>query len=114
MNFYRKNKRASALKRIRSKFGRNSTYEVLLFCSNTNVYAQIINIKDMKVETSSSTLKFDKNKNHKNIQCASLLGVELANKCKERGIDVVNFNRGEKIFHGVIKSFADSFYNNLH
>ena len=36
----------------------------------------------------------------------------LAQKCSEAKINP-SFNRAEKIFHGVVKELADSFYSNL-
>ncbi len=38
-------KRASAIKKIRAKFGRGVVYELLVFCSGKNIYAQIVDLK---------------------------------------------------------------------
>ena len=114
MREYRRQKRASAIKRIRAKFGYGCQHEVLLFCGSKNVYAQVIDLKSGKTLFSVSTLALrDGVKNCKNIKKAEELGKILADKCKEKKITKISFNRAEKIFHGVVKSVADSFYGNL-
>lgn len=114
MNALRKEKRAGAIKRIRAKFGYGCKNEVLVFVSNKNVYAQVIDLLNGKTLFAVSTLnlKKDKNKNIKNIKVADELGKMLAKKCSEAKINP-SFNRAEKIFHGVVKALADSFYSNL-
>ena len=114
MREYRRQKRASAIKKIRAKFGYGCQYEVLLFCSNKNVYAQVVDLKSGNTLLGVSTLALrDGAKNCKNIKKAEELGKILADKCKEKKITKISFNRAEKIFHGVVKSVADSFYGNL-
>ena len=103
-------KRASAIKKIRAKFGRGVVYELLVFCSGKNIYAQIVDLKSGNTKLSMSTCDKNDKKNHRNIATASKLGAEMAKKCKQEKITNVSFNRAEKIFHGVVKALADSFY----
>ncbi len=120
----KRKKRSGAIKRIRAKFGRATKFEMLIFCSNRNVYAQIVNLTNGKTEFTVSTLKVnhadsgsekkDKGcKNCRNVNVARELGVKVAEKCKAEGIDNVSFNRAGKIFHGVGKAVADGFYESL-
>lgn len=114
MNVVKRQKRTSAIKKIRAKFGYGCKYEVLIFCSNRNIYAQVIDLLNGKTLFTTSTLKLAKsdNKNAKNINYGKELGIALAKLCKDRNINP-SFNRANKIFHGVVKSVADSFYSNL-
>ena len=108
----RKKKRASAIKRIRAKFGRYVEHEILIFVSGRNVYVQIIDIKSGKTVKTLSTRKKGDKKNHRNIKAATELGKKVAIECKDNNINVdnVSFNRAEKIFCGVVKAVADGFY----
>ena len=108
----KKKKRCSAIKRIRSKFGRDVGYEILIFCSSRNIYAQVVNLKSGKTEITVSTCDKNNKANHRNIVNANKLGKELAEKCRDKNISSPSFNRGEKIFHGIVKNVADSFYGN--
>ena len=103
-------KRASAIKKIRAKFGRNVSHEVLVFCSGRNIYAQVVDLKNGNTKFSISTCDKNDKKNHRNIATASKLGSDIAKKCKQENITNVSFNRAEKIFHGVVKAVADGFY----
>lgn len=113
MDSLKRKKRSSNIKMITSKFGYKCRYEVLLFVSGKNIYAQIIDLMNKKTLLSASTLSTKDNKNHRNIACGKKLGKVLAEKCNDAKISNISFNRGEKIFHGVVKALADSFYSNL-
>lgn len=114
MREVRRKKRTGAIKKIRAKFGYGCKNEVLIFCSNKNIYAQVIDLLSGKTLFSVSTLNFrgDNKKNVKNVKFGEELGKVLAQKCNEKKLKP-SFNRAEKIFHGVVKSVADSFYSSL-
>lgn len=112
MMVQRQEKRAGAIKRIRSKFGYGAKHEVLVFVSSRNIYAQVIELGSGKTLFTVSTLSKGNKKNCRNIENAQKLGAVLALKCKEANIEKISFNRAEKIFHGVVKALADSFYGN--
>lgn len=113
MRNLRKQKRCSAIKKIRAKFGYGCRHEVLLFLSGRNIYAQVIDLTNGNTLCSVSTLAFSNKGNSRNIENAKMLGVELAKRCSELKIGRPSFNRAEKIFHGVVKALADSFYSNI-
>lgn len=106
-------KRSGAIKKIRAKFGRAVDYELLVFCSDRNIYLQIVDLKSGLTKVSVSTLKKGNKQNNRNISCGTELGGRLAEICKQKGIKNVSFNRAEKIFHGVVKAVADGFYEKL-
>lgn len=109
---YKRRKRASAIKRIRAKFGRDTQYEVLVFCSRRNLYVQLFDLCAKKTRFTLSTCDEKDKKNHRNISTAQQLGVKLADRCRTDGINNVSFNRAEKTFHGVVKAIASGFYSN--
>ena len=106
-------KRSSAIKKIRAKFGRFVEYELLVFCSNRNIYSQIVDLKSGLTKVSVSTLTKGNKKNNRNVSCGGELGAKLAEICEQKGIKNVSFNRANKIFHGVVKAVADGFYEKL-
>lgn len=113
MRSLKKQKRNSAIKKVRNKFGYGCKNEVLLFVSNKNIYAQVVDLSSGNTLCSVSTLVFNNKGNSRNIENATRLGIELAKKCNELKIQKPSFNRVEKIFHGVVKALADSFYSNM-
>ena len=113
MRSLKKQKRNSAIKKVRNKFGYGCKNEVLLFVSNKNIYAQVVDLSSGNTLCSVSTLVFNNKGNSRNIENATRLGMELAKKCNELKIQKPSFNRAEKIFHGVVKALADSFYSNM-
>ena len=80
-----------------------------VFRSNKQIYAQIVN--DVTGETilaaSSKEKEIAEQKVNK-IEKAKLVGQFIAGKAKEKGIQTVKFDRNGYLYHGRIKSLADS------
>ena len=78
-----------------------------VFRSNKAIYAQVID--DTKGETlvSSSTLEL-KIKNGGNIEAATAVGKDIAEKCKKAKISKVVFDRGGFLYHGRVAALADA------
>jgi large subunit ribosomal protein L18 len=78
--------------------------------SNKNFSCQIID--DVKGSTlvSASTMEksFPEMKNKGNIEAAKALGKILAERALQRGIKSIVFDRNGNLYHGRVKSFADS------
>lgn len=96
--------------RIRKKV--NGTAErprLVVFRSNTHIYAQIVNDHDGSTLVSASTLALSRKDPamHGNINGANEVGKEIARLAKERKIDKVVFDRNGYIYHGRIKALAD-------
>ena len=106
-------KRSGSIKKIRSKFGRNVEYELLVFFSNRNIYLQIVDVRSGLTKISVSTLNKGNKQNNRNILCGQELGARLAEICRQKDIKNVAFNRAGKIFHGVVKAIADVFYEEM-
>jgi ribosomal protein L18 len=110
-------KRKKAILRIRSRFGKKASYEVLILKTNRYIYAQLNNILTGKTIFASSSLEIgDKNKkvSARSIKVSKLVGKDLANKCIKNKIESQPvFNRGSYNFHGVVKALIDEFNVNF-
>ena len=97
--------------RIRKKV--NGTAEkprVAVFRSNKQIYVQLIDdLKGVTLLAASSREKEVSARTGINkTEQARLVGVTLAAKCKEKGIENVVFDRSGYKYHGRIKSLADA------
>ncbi len=80
-----------------------------VFRSNTGIYAQIIDdvAGTTLVSASSRDKELAKAKGTKT-EVANLVGKAIAEKAKEAGIEAVVFDRNGYLYHGRVKSLADS------
>ncbi len=96
--------------RIRKKI--NGTAErprLVVFRSNMHMYAQIIDDLTGSTIVSASTLKLDnKKKCACNKEKAAEVGKAIAKLASEKNIKSVVFDRNGYLYHGKIKSLADS------
>ena len=78
-----------------------------VFRSNKQIYAQIIDdVKGVTLVSSSSVeLKI---KNGSNIEGASIVGKDIAEKAKKAKINKVVFDRGGYLYHGRVKALAEA------
>lgn len=100
-------------RRLSIKSRVRSTEERLRLCisrSNKHFYCQIIDDSKGITSVSASTQEktFPAMKNKSNIEAAKTLGKLLAERAAEKGIKKVIFDRNGYLYHGKIKSFADS------
>lgn len=77
-----------------------------VFRSNKEIYAQLIDDVAGKTVAAASSLQ-DKAKGSK-MEAAALIGKQIAEKAKGAGISEVVFDRGGYLYHGRIKSLAES------
>lgn len=101
--------------RVRKKiFGTEQKPRLNIFKGSRTLFAQVIDDTSSKtligIATNSKELK-DQVKGA-NINSAKILGKIIAEKCKEKGIKEVVFDRGGYKYHGVIKTFAESVREN--
>jgi len=80
-----------------------------VFRSNTNIYVQLIDDENGKTLVAASSLdpeinsaKVDKKEK------AKMVGKVIAQKAIEAGCNAVVFDRGGYLYHGRVKSLADS------
>jgi len=83
-----------------------------VYRSLTNMYVQVVD--DMAgrtlvaLSTNSPTLKDKVKKDGGNVKGAALLGIAVAEMCKEKGIDRIVFDRSGYTYHGKVKTLADA------
>ena len=85
-----------------------------VFKSNKHIYAQIIDDEQSKtIATSSSLCTKLKTQILSTSSCktATLIGQDIANKLKQKGIAQITFDRGTKIYHGKVKALAEATRN---
>jgi large subunit ribosomal protein L18 len=86
-----------------------------VFRSNLHIYAQIIDDINFDTLVSCSTLDTELRKlinNGKTCRAAKLVGQKLAERCLQKNIKKIIFDRGPYIYHGRIKALAESVRDN--
>ena len=100
-------RREKISKRIRSVVsGTESRPRLSVFRSNSEIYAQLIDDVSGKTLCSFSSRQLAKEGNNKTDQ-ARKVGVELAQKAKEAGVEACAFDRGGYLYHGRVKALAE-------
>ncbi|MGB8491345.1 MAG: 50S ribosomal protein L18 [Bacteroidales bacterium] len=97
--------------RIRKKIsGTAERPRLAVFRSNKQIYAQVVDdLKGVTILASSSKEKeFAGQAGINKSEQAKLVGKSLAEKCKEKGITSVVFDRSGYKYHGRVKSLADA------
>lgn len=109
MAFSKVNRRAKIKRRIRKRVnGTSSLPRLSVFRSNKQIYAQLID------DTTGTTLVAASSYNNKaadkknKIDQAAVVGKELAEKAVKAGVESVVFDRNGYLYHGRVKSLADS------
>lgn len=102
----RKNRNRKALKS--KSFGK---LRLSIFRSSKHIYGQIIDDIEGKTVASASSLESEVKKQFKNCgnkQAASVVGRLIAKKALTKGIKSVVFDRGGYVYHGRVKTLAES------
>lgn len=108
MAFSKVTRRAKIKRRIRKNITGTSTKPRLtVFRSNKQIYAQIIDDATGNTLVSASTYNNKVAKGTK-IEQAAAVGKEVAEKAIKAGIETVVFDRNGYLYHGRVKSLADS------
>ncbi|MFN8770627.1 MAG: 50S ribosomal protein L18 [Neisseriaceae bacterium] len=108
------NKKESRLRRARKtrlKIAELKVKRLVVYKSNCNIYAQIIDENGANILVSASTLAKDTSasiKNGGNIDAAKIIGKQIAQKALASGIKEVAFDRSGFKYHGRVKALADS------
>jgi len=98
--------------RIKSRFkntliGTAERPRLSVFRSNKQIYAQLIDDENGNTLASASSLEDKKAKGNK-IEQAMLVGKEIAEKAKKAKISTAIFDRNGYLYHGRVKSLAES------
>ena len=108
MAFSKINRRAKIKRRIRKKItGTSAMPRLSVFRSNKQIYAQIIDDSTGKTLVSASSYNNKSAKGNK-VEQAAVVGKQVAELAKKAGIETVVFDRNGYLYHGRVKSLADS------
>ena len=108
------NKKQARLRRaikMRIKARELQALRLTVYRSNKHMYAQILMPNGSKVLASTSTKVngvLGKLKHGGNIEAAKVVGTQIANLAKEKGIDQVCFDRAGYRYHGRVKALAEA------
>lgn len=102
--------RLSSRVRYKLRKRRNDRPRLSVFCSNSHIYAQIIDDAQGVTLASASTMSSELKtlKNNSNVEAASKVGKLIASNAKKAGITHVVFDRGNKLYHGKVKALAEA------
>ena len=99
-------------RRVRGKIkGTQSRPRLMVFRSNKNIEAQVINDVTHTTICGVSTLGADFKKSGKKASTAegaSEIGKLIAGKAKDAGVTEVVFDRGGNLYHGRVKALAEA------
>jgi len=102
--------RRKRITRIRKKISGDAFRPRLrVFRSNAHFYAQIIDDQGGRTLLSGSTSEkgFQGTDHETKAQSAKRLGLVIAQRAKDRGIEKVVFDRGGYLYHGRVQSFSE-------
>jgi large subunit ribosomal protein L18 len=108
MAFDKVTRRAKIKRRIRKNVsGTSATPRLTVFRSNKQIYAQLIDDSTGTTLASATSYNNKAAKGNK-IDQAAVVGKEIAEKAIKAGIESVVFDRNGYLYHGRVKSLADS------
>lgn len=88
--------------------GTNERPRLCVFISNKNIEVQIIDDISNITLVSASTLQKENKVSGKNIEAGRKMGEIIAKKALDKDIKTVVFDRGGRIYHGVVKALAEA------
>ena len=107
MTTLKDSRRSRIKKSIRGKIaGTAERPRLTVYRSNSAVYAQIID--DAQGKTLAAATSYVKGKVNNNIEAASKVGKAITEKATAAGISKAVFDRNGYLYHGRIKSLAES------
>lgn len=109
MAFSKINRRAKIKRRIRKRVtGTSKLPRLTVFRSNKQIYAQLIDDVAGKTLASASSFKNKATEKVNKVDQAAVIGKEVAEKAIKAGINGVVFDRNGYLYHGRVKSLANS------
>ncbi|NNF52434.1 MAG: 50S ribosomal protein L18 [Gammaproteobacteria bacterium] len=107
----KKTTRIRRARKTRAKISELGTARLSVHRTPRHIYAQIIAPEGGKVLAAASTVDKDLRKSVKaggNIEAATAVGKEIAEKSKKAGITKVAFDRSGFRYHGRVKALAEA------
>ena len=100
-------------KRVKNSLGTLGVYpRLVVYRSNTHIYAQLIDDNNSLILLESSTnnkiLRPSLKKVEGKIEASKIVGQSIAEKLKENNIDQIVFDRNGYKYHGRVKALADA------
>jgi large subunit ribosomal protein L18 len=109
MAFSKLKRRAKIKRRIRKKIsGTAQLPRLTVFRSNKQIYAQLIDDTNGVTLASASSYNNKATEKLNKVGQAAVVGKEVAEKAIKSGIQAVVFDRNGYLYHGRVKSLADS------
>jgi large subunit ribosomal protein L18 len=112
MAFERAEKRRTRQVRVRRKVrGSEERPRLSVYRSLHHIYAQVISDESGRTLISASTVSPDLRegiKSKRSVAAAKAVGKAIADRCREKGIGEVIFDRNGFLYHGRIKALADA------
>ena len=95
--------------RVRGKIsGTAERPRLCVFRSENHIYAQVIDDVAGNTLAAASSVEKGFEGNGGNIEAAKKVGLKVAERCLEKGIDTVVFDRGGYIYHGRVQALAEA------
>ncbi len=98
--------------RVRNKVqGTAERPRLMVYRSQTHIYAQVIDDGSGRVLAAASTLTPEIRaaiKSGKNVGAAKMVGKQIATVARSRGVTAVCFDRGGRKYHGRVKALAEA------
>lgn len=102
-------RRSKIKRRIRKKvYGTAAIPRLSVFRSNKQIYAQVIDDNSGKTLASAGSLKNEGAQKVAKKEQASIIGKLIAENAIKAGVQTVVFDRNGYLYHGRVKSLADS------
>lgn len=98
-------------RKTRARIAEQRATRLVVYRSNSHIYAQIIDASGSVVLASASTVETEVRAglpHGGNVVAATLVGKRIADKAKALGINQVAFDRSGFHYHGRIKALADA------
>lgn len=109
MAFSKINRRAKIKRRIRKKIsGTSMVPRLSVFRSNKQIYAQVIDDTTGKTLAAASSYNNKSTDKKNKVDQAAVVGKEIAEKAIKAGVESVVFDRNGYLYHGRVKSLANS------
>ncbi|MCL2368158.1 MAG: 50S ribosomal protein L18 [Oscillospiraceae bacterium] len=95
-------------RRVRGKVtGTPSRPRLNVFRSKAHIYAQVIDDTTGVTLCSASSIEKDFSEAGGNKEAAKKIGEAIAQRAKDKGIEVVVFDRGGYLYHGRVQALAE-------
>jgi large subunit ribosomal protein L18 len=109
MAFSKIKRRAKIKRRIRKRVsGTSKVPRLTVFRSNKQIYAQLIDDTTGKTLVAATSFKNTATDKLNKVSQADVVGKEVAEKALKAGIESVVFDRNGYLYHGRVKSLANS------